>query len=70
MKSPFTGKEMKVVERPGTLTICKKVFQIKHRVWQCVDSGEEFEYDVDEAIRQAENQYRSNNNLPFPGEII
>jgi transcriptional regulator with XRE-family HTH domain/uncharacterized phage-associated protein len=69
MQSPFTGKEMKLDVRPSTITIRKEQFQIMYRVWQCADTGEEFEYDVDDTIRQAEDQYRVKHNLPFPEDI-
>lgn len=70
MKSPYTGKEMKLIVRPSTIAIRKEHFPVMHQVWQCVDSGEEFEYDVDGTIEQAKNQYRCKYNLPFPEEII
>ncbi|MBU6342849.1 MAG: DUF4065 domain-containing protein [Bacteroidetes bacterium] len=69
MQSPFTGKEMKLVVRPDTLAIRKEQFQIMHRLWLCEDTGEVFEYNIDETIRQAEDQYRVKHNLPFPEEI-
>lgn len=69
MNSPFTGKKMKLVVRPSTIAIRKEHFAVMHQVWQCVDTGEEFEYDVDGTIEQAKNQYRCKYNLPFPEEI-
>ena len=71
MQSPITGKEMKLLVRPSTLTIRKEVFPVMYHVWVCQDGGEEFEdaHQIDLNIRQATDQYRSRHNLPFPEEI-
>lgn len=71
MQSPITGKEMQLLIRPSTLAIRKERFVVMYHVWHCADSGEEFEDErlSDTNIRQAEDQYRSKYNLPFPEEI-
>lgn len=71
MLSPTTGKEMKLVVRPDTLSVRKESFEVMYHVWLCEDSGEEFEDSnmVEMNIRQAADQYRSKYNLPFPEEI-
>ena len=69
MQSPYTGKEMKLLIKPSSIIIRKEAFTVMHHVWQCIDTKEEFEFDVDGTIRQAEDQYRSKHNLPFQEEI-
>ncbi|HNM25029.1 MAG TPA: DUF4065 domain-containing protein [Saprospiraceae bacterium] len=71
MQSPLTGKEMKLLVRPSTLVIRKEAFPVMYHVWQCEDTGEEFEDQilVERNLRQAADQYRSKHNLPFPEEI-
>lgn len=71
MQSPITGKEMKLLVRPSTLVIRKEAFPVMYHVWQCEDTGEEFEDQllVERNLRQASDQYRSKHHLPFPEEI-
>lgn len=71
MQSPITGKEMKLLVRPSTLVIRKESFPVMYHVWQCEDTGEEFEDEsqVTSNLRQAIDQYRSKHHLPFPEEI-
>lgn len=71
MQSPMTGKEMKLLVRPSTLVIRKESFPVMYHVWQCEDTGEEFEDEVQATcnLRQATDQYRSKYHLPFPEEI-
>jgi putative zinc finger/helix-turn-helix YgiT family protein len=71
MLSPMTGKEMKLLIRESTLAIRKEFFPVMYHVWQCEDTGEEFEDSnmIEVNLRQAADQYRSKHNLPFPEEI-
>jgi putative zinc finger/helix-turn-helix YgiT family protein len=72
MLSPMTGKEMKLLIRESTLAIRKESFPVMYHVWQCEDTGEEFEDSnmMETNLRQAADQYRSKHNLPFPEEIM
>ena len=72
MKSPITGKEMKLMREARTLSFRKEEFEIQYHFYQCEDSGETFE---DEAcmnlnLTQVHNLYREKYNLPFTEEII
>lgn len=71
MKSPITGKEMKLVVAKDKLEFRKESFEIDHHHYECEDSGEIF---TDEALDtlnllQAHNQYRERYNIPFPDDI-
>lgn len=71
MQSPITGKEMRLLVRLSTLIVRKESFPVMYHVWQCEDTGEEFEDEaqVTSNLRQATDQYRSNHHLPFSEEI-
>ena len=71
MLSPITGKEMKLLIKESTLAIRKESFPVMYHVWQCEDTGEEFEDSnmMETNLRQAADQYRCKHNLPFPEEI-
>jgi len=42
MKSPLTGKEMKLMSEPSTLEYRGKEYEVIHRFYLCEVSGEEF----------------------------
>lgn len=71
MKSPITGKEMKLTSRDEAIVFRKETFTILyHYYW---DNENEVEF-TDEAIdtlnlNQAYNQYREKHNLPFTDQI-
>lgn len=71
MRSPITGKEMKLVVIKDKLEFRKESFEIDHHHYLCEESGEVF---TDEALDelnllQAQNQYRERYNIPFPDDI-
>lgn len=68
MRSPITGKEMKVMVKKDTLEFRKDTFEINYHYHFCEDSGEIFtdeELDTKNLL-QAQNQYREKFNIPFP----
>lgn len=71
MKSPITGKAMKLSAEDRTLQFRKDTFQYKHKFYSCDDSQEEFTTTaLDEFnLNQVYNQYRDKHNLPFTEEI-
>jgi putative zinc finger/helix-turn-helix YgiT family protein len=71
MKSPFTGKEMKLVREKRTLTFRKETFEFIHQAYQCEETGEQFTTtELDEInTSQVYNQFREKHNIPFPEEI-
>lgn len=42
MKSPFTGKEMKVVYELRTWNFRGEQYEYMHTAWLCEDTGEKF----------------------------
>lgn len=71
MKSPFTGKEMRVVKEWQTLTYRKEEFKILFHSFLCEETGKKFE---DENFAQLNynqliNQYRAKYTIPSP-EVI
>ena len=72
MKSPITGKEMKLGTERRCLNFRKETFEIIFHYYKCEDSGEQFTTTSldDVNINQVYNQYRDKFNLPFPDEII
>ncbi|WP_421805749.1 type II TA system antitoxin MqsA family protein [Flagellimonas sp.] len=72
MKSPFTGKEMKLVKEKRSIDFRKETFDIIFHFYICEDSGEQFTTDSldDVNMNQVYNQYRDQFNIPFPDEII
>jgi putative zinc finger/helix-turn-helix YgiT family protein len=71
MKSPFTGKEMTIVNELRSMTFRKESFNVLMHFYKCEDTGEQFE---DEKLSQLNynlllNQYREKYNIPFPEEI-
>lgn len=71
MKSPITGKEMKLIREHRSMDFRKETFQIVFHFYKCEDSGEQFTTTaLDELnINQLYNQYRAKFNIPFPDEI-
>ncbi len=72
MKSPITGKEMKLTKERRSMDFRKETFEIVFHYYKCVDSGEQFTTTVlDEVnMNKVYNQYRDKFNIPFPDEII
>lgn len=71
MKSPFTGKEMKLISEIQTVSFKKQEIGYMHRAFLCEESGEKFTTThLDELnLKQIQNVYRELNNIPFPDEI-
>lgn len=71
MKSPITGKEMKLSREKRIMHFRKEPFEIAFHYYKDTDSSEQFtSTDLDELnIRQVYNQYREKYNIPFPKEI-
>lgn len=71
MKSPITGKEMKVVRERTSLPFRKERFEVVYHYYLCEDSGEQFTDDALDHINivQVHNQYREKYGIPFPEEI-
>ena len=72
MKSPFTGKEMKIVYDTREWNFRGEVYQYTHAAWHCEDTGEEFTTDdMDDAgFLQVTNQYRRKYGIPHTDEIV
>ncbi len=72
MKSPITGKEMKLTKERRSMNFRKETFEIVFHYYLCEDSGEQFTTtSIDEVnMNQVFNQYRDKFNIPFPDEII
>lgn len=72
MKSPITGKEMKLTKERRSLDFRKETFEIIFHYYKCEDSGEQFTTTaLDEVnMNQVYNQYRDRFNIPFSDEII
>lgn len=71
MKSPITGKDMKLQAEERQLTFRKEDFSIVYLFYLCEDSGEKFTTTkVDELnMQQLYNLYRDKHNITFPEEI-
>jgi len=72
MKSPFTGKEMKLTKERRSMDFRKETFEIVFHYYKCEDSEEQFTTtSMDEVnMNQVYNQYRDRFNIPFPDEIV
>lgn len=72
MKSPITGKEMKLTKERRLMDFRKETFKIVFHYYKCEDSEEQFTTtSLDEVnMNQVYNQYRDKFNIPFPDEII
>lgn len=71
MKSPITGKEMKLTKERRSIVFRKEEFEVVFHYYICEDSGEQFtNTELDELnMNQVFNQYRHKFNIPFPEEI-
>lgn len=71
MKSPITGKEMKITYELRKVPFRKEEFEIKYRFYLCEDTGEQFTTtELDELnMRMVYNQYRVKHHIPQPDEI-
>lgn len=72
MKSPYTGKEMKLVYEPRTWNFRGEAYEYMHTAYQCEDTGEMFTTcETDDAgFLQVTNQYRAKYGIPFTDEIV
>ncbi|MFN9320576.1 MAG: type II TA system antitoxin MqsA family protein [Chitinophagales bacterium] len=72
MKSPITGKEMKLTKERRSMDFRKETFEIVFHYYKCEDSEEQFTTtSMDEVnMNQVYNQYRDRFNIPFPDEIV
>jgi len=68
MKSPFTGKDMKVAKEWREMNFRKETFPVMFHYFICEDTGEQFEDELFSALNynQVVNQYRVRHNIPFP----
>lgn len=71
MKSPFTGKEMKVKREWREMTFRKEKFQVLFHHYFCEETGEFFEDEHFTTLNynQIVNQYRMRHLIPFPDQI-
>ena len=71
MKSPFTGKEMKLIKEKMTLPYRKDQFEVLYHAFECIDTGERFTNDELDLVNtnQVYNSYREKYGIPFPEEI-
>lgn len=71
MKSPITGREMKLVREVTNLPFRKDEFAVVYHYYMCEDTNEQFTDDELDNINiaQVHNQYREKNGIPFPEEI-
>ena len=71
MKSPITGKEMILKKEMRSLVFRKEEFPVVYHYYLCEESKEQFtSTELDEVnMKQIYNQYRDNNNLPFPDDV-
>ena len=71
MKSPFTGKEMKLTKEKRTVSFRKQEIEYTNLSYFCEQSNESFvSTELEELnIKQIHNKYRELNNIPFPEEI-
>ena len=71
MKSPFTGKEMKLVYEKRTWKFRGEEYEFLHAAWRCEDTGEQFTTDESDTAGfiQVTNQYRVKYGIPYTEEI-
>ena len=71
MKSPITGKEMRLEVRKEKLTYRKEEYEIYYHSYVCEDTGEHFTVDEIDDLdsNQVDNQYRQKYGIPFVEEI-
>ena len=72
MKSPITGREMKLIKEHRSMNFRKETFDVVFHYYKCEDSEEQFtSMELDEVnMNQVYNQYRDKFNIPFPDEIM
>ncbi len=72
MKSPYTGKDMKLVYEQRTWNFRGEEYQYIHTAYKCEDTGELFTTDDTDTVGfiQVTNQYRSKYGIPYTDEII
>lgn len=72
MKSPITGKAMKLMLEKQGLTFRREKFNVFYHYYLCEDSGEQFESaeQLELNLTQVYNQYRTKYDIPFTEEII
>lgn len=72
MKSPYTGKEMKLIHEPRLWKFRGEDYLYMHTAWLCEDSGEQFTDDASDTAGyiQVTNQYRELYGVPYTDEII
>ncbi len=71
MKSPITGKEMKLLKENRKLSFRREQFDILFHSYLCEESGETFESEEQSELNvtQVYNKYREKHHLPFPDGI-
>ena len=71
MKSPVTGKEMRLMKESRTLDFRREAFPVIYHYYLCQDSKEQFTDDeLDNLnLNQVYNQYRARYGIPFIEEI-
>jgi putative zinc finger/helix-turn-helix YgiT family protein len=71
MKSPITGKEMKLTKERRSINFRKEIFEIVFHYYRCENSGEQYTTtELDEVnMNQVYNKYRDKFNITFPDEI-
>lgn len=72
MKSPFTGKDMKLVCEKRAWKFRGEAYEYTRRAWLCEDTGEQFTTDEtdDVAYVNVTNQYRAKYGIPYVDEIV
>ncbi|MCX6237110.1 MAG: DUF4065 domain-containing protein [Bacteroidia bacterium] len=71
MKSPITGKEMRVGKELRDMIYRKEIYSIWFHYYQCEDTEEKFEDEQFSTLNynQVVNQYRVRYHVPFPEDI-
>ena len=71
MQSPFTGGEVKFIQKESKLIYRKEEFTYIAHFYRCVDTGEEFTTTELDSLNmnQVYNQYRTKYGIPFTDEI-
>lgn len=71
MRSPFTGRVMRIIRENTTLPYRKDEFKIVYNAYECDESQERFTDDKLDLINinQVHNQYREKYGIPYPEEI-
>ncbi len=72
MKSPITGKEMKLSYEWRKVPFRKEQFEIPYQFYLCEDTGEQFTTtELDEWNMQVlHNQFRAKHHIPQPDDIV